>query len=79
MADWNTVNAVGMEVVPVADAAEATTAELVDLVHAMHFTGDMSAMVAKKYTLELTDAEGSSVMARLRSMDCSRTTIQRSL
>jgi len=50
IADWNTVNNVGMEIVPVADAAEATT-KLVDG-SCDAFTGDMSAMVAKKYTLE---------------------------
>ena len=50
IADWNTVNSVGMEIVPVADAAEAT-AELVSG-SCDAFTGDMSAMVAKKYTLE---------------------------
>ena len=50
IADWNTVNSVQMEIVPVADAAEAT-AELVSG-SCDAFTGDMSAMVAKKYTLE---------------------------
>jgi len=50
IADWNSVNNVGMEIVPVADAAEATT-KLVDG-SCDAFTGDMSAMVAKKYTLE---------------------------
>ena len=58
LADYNTVNSIGMEIVPVADAAEATT-KLVDG-SCDAFTGDMSAMVAKKYTLELTDAEGNS-------------------
>ena len=57
IADWNTVNGVGMEVVPVADAAEAT-AELVSG-SCDAFTGDMSAMVAKKYTLETAgDCDG---------------------
>ena len=56
LADYNTVNAIGMDIVPVADAAEATT-KLVDG-SCDAFTGDMSAMVAKKYTLELTNADG---------------------
>ena len=56
LADYNTVNSIGMDIVPVADAAEATT-KLVDG-SCDAFTGDMSAMVAKKYTLELTNAEG---------------------
>ena len=56
LADYNTVNSIGMDIVPVADAAEATT-KLVDG-SCDAFTGDMSAMVAKKYTLELTNADG---------------------
>ena len=56
LADYNTVNAIGMDIVPVADAAEATT-KLVDG-SCDAFTGDMSAMVAKKYTLELENADG---------------------
>jgi len=50
IADWNTVNSVGMDIVPVADAAEATSKFVDGSCDA--FTGDMSAMVAKKYTLE---------------------------
>ena len=50
IADWNTVHEVGMEIVPVADAAEATSKFVDGSCDA--FTGDMSAMVAKKYTLE---------------------------
>lgn len=51
LADWNTVNSVGATVVGVADAAEGTQKLVAGECDA--FTGDMSAMVAKKYTLEL--------------------------
>ena len=50
LADWNTVNNVGATVIGVADAAEATQKLVAGECDA--FTGDMSAMVAKKYTLE---------------------------
>jgi len=50
IADYNQVNSIGMEIVPVDDAAAATVKLLDGTCDG--FTGDMSAMVAKKYTLE---------------------------
>ena len=77
LADYNTVNSIGMDIVPVADAAEATT-KLVDG-SCDAFTGDMSAMVAKKYTLELTDAEGNSGCPGCDLVDCTRTSFKRTI
>ena len=63
LADFNTANSVGMNIIGVVDAAEGT-AKLIDG-SCDAFTGDMSAMVAKKWQLDtdgsITDADGNAV------------------
>ena len=60
LADFNTANSVGMNIIGVVDAAEGT-AKLIDG-SCDAFTGDMSAMVAKKWQLDtdgsITDSAG---------------------
>ena len=60
LADFNTANSVGMDIIGVVDAAEGT-AKLIDG-SCDAFTGDMSAMVAKKWQLDtdgsITDSAG---------------------
>ena len=63
MQDWFASREIAFTSVPVADAAEATSKFIAGTCDA--FTGDMSAMVAKKWQLDtdgsVTDADGNSV------------------
>ena len=56
LADFNTANSVGMNIIGVVDAAEGT-AKLIDG-SCDAFTGDMSAMVAKKWQLDTDKSLG---------------------